>query len=300
MKLSAILLLSAVAQSDEPTRLKDFVSEQENEVVQKRNNEESLSFFRKLEDLVGKLFEDVSRMEAKLEALISQAQRASSHKPPEPAAALQPVAAPAQPAVPEPTSVMQATANVDAERVANDSFALVSGDEPGDAEAVPMPFLNGSTPDWVKNGLRNAPPDAAEYSFAISSSLLPDIEQCNEDLKLRMMSEIRVFLKKNVLTYENAKLPELTKEYVDKYWVKRGQFFDNVQDRPSGSYHQVWVGLHISTEQLAKIRQWEKQSERDQRIRKAGVLGGISIFAIAMLSGAVGLLARREKAKLRG
>ena len=184
-----------------------------------------------------------------------------------------------------------------------DSFDSVAGDTiPTDAtgdyiDTMPIPVLNGSTPDWVKNGLVMG----EDHSFAISSTLMPDLEQCREDLKSRMMADVRVYLDKHVLQLSEASLlPELTQDYVEKYWVKKGQVFDNVQDRPSGTYHQLWIGLHISSEQLSKIREWEKQTVREQRTRKVGVFGGIGVCAITLLSGAVGLLARREKAKLKG
>ena len=293
-KLSAYLLLSSVAaaQIEEPANNKVFANDRI-EVARQRGGDESSSLYRRLEELVIKRLEDLSKLEAKLEARIEAAQSKTSHQAIETSSGPERVTSPVPPVAP-------VRASVEAERVNIDSFGLIAGDGPNDLESSQTPLLNGSTPDWVKNGIRNAPSDAGEFNFAISSSLLPDVEQCNEDLKSRMIWEVRAYLKRNVLTYENALLPELTQEYVDKYWVIRSQLFDNVQDRPSGTYHQVWVGLHISSEQLSKIRSWEKQSERDQRIKKAGFLGGISLFVVTLLSGAVGLLARRETAKLKG
>ena len=101
---------------------------------------------------------------------------------------------------------------------------------------------------------------------------------------------------------ENASallLPQLTQEYVEKYWVVPSQTFDNVQDRPSGTYHQLWIGLHISADQLKKVREWERHSVRASRTKQVGVLGGTGVAAITILSGFVGVLARREKAKLK-
>ena len=164
-------------------------------------------------------------------------------------------------------------------------------------ETAPLPVLNDSTPEWVKNGLVLGD----EHSLAISSTFLSDLDQCREDLKATMMSDVQAYLDKHVLKFAAAdQLAELTQEYVEKYWVKKGQEFDNIQDRPSGMYHQLWIGLHISSEQLAKVRKWEAQSVREQRTKKVGVLGGISVVVITLLSGAVGVLARREKAKLKG
>jgi len=212
--------------------------------------------------------------------------------------ALPDTANPSPPEAPAPTLPAPAKAEVDS----SESFDSVAGDTTsmdatGDyLDTIPIPVLNGSTPDWVKNGLVMG----EDHSFAISSTLMPDLEQCREDLKSRMMSDVRVYLDKHVLQFSEAyRLPELTQEYVEKYWVKKGQVFDNIQDRPSGSYHQLWIGLHISSEQLSKIREWEKQTVREQRTRKVGIFGGVGVFVITLLSGAVGLLARREKAKLK-
>ena len=297
--MSVYLLLGAiaVAQTDEPTN-EVVVLNQGKDGVGQNSSVDSTSFFRKMEDLFGQrlvdLSQELSKVEARIEAAAKKIQNAASAQEPEPAAEPHQIAPPAHPATPQPARTI-----VEAERVTNDSFGLIVGDGMDSQEAAAMPFLNESTPEWVKNGLKNGQLFDNERNFVISSTLLPDLEQCNEDLKSRMMVEVRAYLKKNVLEHENVKLPELTQEYIEKYWVVRGQVFDNVQDRPSGSYHQVWIGLHISSEQLAKIKDWEKRSERDIRTKKAGVAGGISVFAITLLSGAVGLLARREKAKLK-
>ncbi len=198
-------------------------------------------------------------------------------------------------APPAPTAALEPPTSPSAEISNAESFAPIAGDPVG--ETIPIPVLGTGTPEWVKNGLVLGD----DHSLAISSTLMPELEQCREDLKSRMMSEVLMYLNKHVLEYSDmVKLPELTQEYVEKYWVKQGQVFDNIQDRPSGTYHQLWIGLHISSEQLAKVREWEKQGVREQRMKKAGVFGGIGVFAVALLSGAVGLLARREKAKLKG
>ncbi len=203
---------------------------------------------------------------------------------------------PAAPSPPEPPTLAETPSPTRAEVGNNESFDSVAEDSIGrDSIGDTSPVLNGSTPDWVKNGLVLGD----EHSLAISSTLLPDLEQCREDLKSRMMLDVRTYLDKHVLEFVQAyKLLELTQEYVEKYWVKKGQEFDNIQDRPSGTYHQLWIGMHISSEQLAKIREWEKHSIREERTKKVGVMGGIGVFAITLLSGAVGLLAQREKARL--
>jgi hypothetical protein len=157
-------------------------------------------------------------------------------------------------------------------------------------------LLNDETPEWVKQGVVLGD----EHRLAICSSLLPDLEQCREDLRTRLLGEVQAYLDKHVLTEILAdELPELTQEYVEKYWVNPSQSFDNVQDRPSGTYHQLWIGLQISADQLEKVRSWEAEALRHLRVRQLGVISGVGIAGITMFSGLVGVLARREKAKLK-
>ena len=163
-------------------------------------------------------------------------------------------------------------------------------------EAPSTKILNENTPEWVKNGLVLG----EDHRLAISSSLFPDREQCAEDLKSRLMNEVRSYLDKHVLELTNsAQLPELTQEYVESHWVVANRVFDNVQDRASGTYHQLWMELRISSEQLEVVRGWEKSQIRETRTKQVGVLGGLGIAAITVFSGLIGVLARREKAKLK-
>ncbi len=270
----------------------------------RRGNTISL-LYKRLEDAysaIEKIKSEIEKIDARHNESVKAATNASplvsampkSPQEPPDTSTPSPPATPAIPSIPAPTK-----AEVDG----SESFDSVKGDSASAdtvgnyIDTMPIPVLNGSTPEWVKNGLVLG----EDHSFAISSTLTPDLEQCREDLKSRMMSDVRVYLDKHVLQFSAAyNLPELTQEYVEKYWVKKGQVFDNIQDRPSGTYHQLWIGLHISSEQLAKIREWEKQTVREQRTRKVGIFGGVGVCVITMLSGAVGLLARREKAKLRG
>ena len=294
LQLAAIVGLTAIAiaQTEEASEHREVVVAIESEKINKPSNVLSPNILRKFEDWVGltdSRLEDLAAMAERLQVEIvkmktqhSEATNVMSKPTP---LLDNPSAAPVPPNAPAITR---------AEIDSNDSLDAVVGDSIG--ETAPLPVLNGSTPEWVKNGLVLGD----EHSLAISSTFLSDLDQCREDLKATMMSDVQAYLDKHVLEFAAAdQLPELTQEYVEKYWVKKGQEFDNIQDRPSGMYHQLWMGLHISSEQLAKVRKWEKQSVREQRTKKVGVLSGIGVFAITLLSGAIGVLARREKAKLK-
>ena len=300
LQLASIVGLTAIAiaQTEEAPGNREVVVELESKDAKKPSNITSPGIIKKIEDWVG-LFdsrlEDLAAMAEQLQVLqVEIAKMKTQHSEatnlvPKPTLAPlrdNPTAAPFPPSAP---------AIPRAEIDSNDSFDSVLGVSIG--ETAPLPVLNGSTPEWVKNGLVLGD----EHSLAISSTLLPDLDQCREDLKARMMSDVQAYLDKHVLEFAAAdQLPELTQAYVEKNWVKKGQEFDNIQDRPSGMYHQLWIGLHISSEQLSRVRKWEKQSVREQRAKKVGVLGGIGVFAITLLSGTIGVLARREKAKLKG
>ncbi len=294
LQLTAIVGLTAlaIAQTDEPSGTQENPVKQEVEVVARGSSTSSPSILKKFEDWVGltdSRLEDLAAMAERLQAEIAKMKTQHSE-----ASNAVPKSNPVLPAPPADPSPPETPSVVKAEIDSSESFDSVAGDL---GETVPLPVLNGSTPDWVKKGLVLGD----EHSFAISSTLLPDLDQCREDLRSRMMSDIQVYLDRHVLEFTSStKLPELTQDYVEKYWVRKGQEFDNIQDRPSGTYHQLWIGLHLSSEQLTKIREWEKQSVREQRTKKAGILGGVGVFAISILSGAVGLLARRERARLKG
>lgn len=177
---------------------------------------------------------------------------------------------------------------------ADGSDAAVSDLESLDPSTIKI--LNENTPEWVKEGLVLG----EDHRLAVSSSLFPDREQCVGDLKSRLMNEVRSYLDKHVLQLTSAsQLPELTEEYVEANWLVADRDFDNVQDRPSGTYHQLWKELKISSEQLEVVRGWEKSRVREARTKQVGVLGGLGIASITVFSGLIGVLARREKAKLK-
>ncbi|HUP77145.1 MAG TPA: hypothetical protein VM260_01200 [Pirellula sp.] len=302
LQLTAILGLTAIAfaQTELATERQDVVVDQESNYTPKANAASS-GILKKFEDWVGLTntkLEDLAAMAERLQVEIAKMKTQHSEAASaitKPAPALSPLLNnPVDLRLPQNTHTTNTHTTTQAEIDKNDSFDLVVAEV---GETAPLPVLNSNTPEWVKNGLVLGD----EHSLAISSNLFSDLEQCREDLKARMMADVQTYLDKHVLKSASAdQLPELTEEYVEKHWVKKGQEFDNIQDRPSGVYHQLWIGLHISSEQLAKVHKWEKQCVRVMRTKKVGCLGGVSVIAISLLSGAVGVLARREKAKLRG
>ena len=291
------LAAMAIAQKDESNESQEKANQQI-ETVGRPNVSESPSILKKVEDWLSLTDNRLEELGAIAEWLQSEIAKVKTQRLEAKNAVSAPVSPPLLVNLSDETQPPQPPNPPVAEIDNNSSFDSILGDFHGTNNLAVLggTVLNDRTPDWVKNGLVLGD----GHSLAISSNLLPDLELCREDLKSRMLTEVRAYLDKHVLEYADAyKLDELTQDYVEKYWVKKGQEFDNIQDRPSGTYHQLWIGLHLSSEQLSKIRDWEKSSARDQRTKRVGVLGGIGVFVVTLLSGAVGLLARREKAKLK-
>ena len=178
----------------------------------------------------------------------------------------------------------------------NESFEPLTSNEVELSQAPSTNVLNDETPEWVKNGLVFGD----DNHLVISSSVFPELSQCEEDLRSRLLNEVHVYLDKHVLEAKTASMLDyLTYEYVEENWIVPNKRFDNVSHRPSGTYHQLWIELQISSNELEKIRQWERSVFREQRTKQVGVLGGIGIAILTVFSGLVGVLARREQAKLK-
>jgi hypothetical protein len=189
---------------------------------------------------------------------------------------------------------------------ASDSFDVLNSSNNGSensesdlvvpSDSATTKLLGDGTPEWIKKGLTLG----EDHNLAINSSFFATVEECEEDLRSRMMTEIHEYLDKNVLSRAKASsLPELTSEYVQKYWVVPAQRYENIRDNQGETLHQLWMGLHISSEQLKKVREWENAGLRQDRTRQVGLVGGLSVAGLTLLSGMVGVFARREKAKLK-
>lgn len=161
------------------------------------------------------------------------------------------------------------------------------------------PLLNESAPAWIRDGLSK---EGDELRFPIATSLHSDVEECRNELDNVLLSEVRDYLEKNVLLdgVSATNLAGLTTEYIKKKLLVPEREYVNIVDRPSGSYHQLWRQIFISKSELAVIRGWEKNREVLERTKQVGVVGGSALLGMTLLSGMVGLLARREKAKLKG
>ncbi len=162
-----------------------------------------------------------------------------------------------------------------------------------------IPLLNENAPAWIRDGLSK---EGDELRFPIATSLYLDVEECRNELDSVLISEVRDYLEQNVLLdgVSATDLTGLTTEYIKKKLLVPEREYVNIVDRPSGSYYQLWRQIFISKSELAVIRGWERNREVLERTKQVGVMGGSALLGMTLLSGMVGLLARREKAKLKG
>lgn len=156
---------------------------------------------------------------------------------------------------------------------------------------------NDDAPDWVR---REAELDG-EHVFTIWTTESPELQRCREEFDAILLPQVQKHLDEKVLRHVQAKnLPELTKEYVEKYWLVDGKEFDDVSERPTGEHHRLWKQIHITQSQLEKVRDWENRIVVSQRTKHVGFAGAATLAGMTLLSGMIGLLARREQAKLKG
>jgi hypothetical protein len=157
-------------------------------------------------------------------------------------------------------------------------------------------FLSERAPSWIRDRIVSD----EVVRLPIESSLFLTPEECRDDLDERLVEIVHAAIREHVLTSpELVKLSNLTKEYIQNHLIRPGVEFDNVMERPSGVYHQLWKLIQIGPEQLAEIKSWERREISHGRIQE---LGAGAIAALTLLSGisaGVHLLAKREQREQR-
>ncbi|XZE43643.1 hypothetical protein SH467x_003209 [Pirellulaceae bacterium SH467] len=201
--------------------------------------------------------------------------------------------APAPPLLEDPSSSPVLKSTDEKEAVQVDAPKL---DSPTSKQPLDKLILPVDAPDWVR-----APQiTEGELRFAIPTATAEDLEQCYEEFESQLLSEVQRALDAHVLRYTSAsQLDPLTKKYIEDHWLVQNCEYDQVIELPSGTYHQLWKQIYISKDQIAVIRSWEERALLSERIVKVGALGGVSIGGMLLLSGMVGVLARRESRKLK-
>lgn len=164
-----------------------------------------------------------------------------------------------------------------------------------DDYAFNKPLVGENAPSWVrervvsKNRLR----------VPIASSLFESLEECRKDIDQRLLEEVRTILVQNGFGEMSTTWPEgaLTEAYIREHFLARSEF-DNVQERPSGTYHQLWVLLDIDQQQLSFLKHWERQFVGEERAVMV-VFTTIAIVPfIAFFSVIVGFFAERENRRV--
>lgn len=206
-----------------------------------------------------------------------------------------------EPPQPEPkkevvtTSESPATTG-EAEVVSDSSIATIdNGNTLGTDDTQPV--LGKDTPEWITKGLVLG----ESLRTPLASSLFLTVEECRKDLESRIFEEAKAKVATYALRWSVSidDIPEITREYVLENWVTKNREFDNVQVRPSGTYHQLWCELNLSQEEIKKVQDWARPILAEHRTKEAGAFAAFAIVTMGFVSGLVGLLAGREKAKLK-
>ncbi|MFN7736857.1 MAG: hypothetical protein ACK5O8_12120 [Pirellula sp.] len=161
-----------------------------------------------------------------------------------------------------------------------------------DDESFNKPLLGDNAPSWVRERIVST----TRLRAPIASSLFESLEECRKDIDQRLLEEVRIILVQNGFGEMSTSWPEgaLTESYIREHFLADSEF-DNVQELPSGTYHQLWVLLDIDETQLSYLKHWERQFVGEERAMLVG-LTMISIVAtIASFSAIVGFIAYREK-----
>jgi len=165
-----------------------------------------------------------------------------------------------------------------------------SESNPTDVYEFNKPLVGDNAPNWVrervvsKNRLR----------FPIASSLFESVEECRKDIDQRLLEEVRIILVQNGFGELSTTWPEgaLTETYIREHFLADSEF-DNVQERPSGTYHQLWVLLDIDETQLSYLKHWEHQFVGEERAMLVGFTLISIVATLASFSAIVGLIAHR-------
>lgn len=196
---------------------------------------------------------------------------------------------------PESESVTNGTSTP---KSAPTSSTLETGSKSADSESRRLEHLPpDDAPDWV----REEPQLHGGHVFTIWTTESPDLEGCREEFDAILLPQVQKHLDEHVLRHVQAKnLSELTKEYIEKYWLVEGKEFDDISERPTGAHHRLWKQIHITESQIDTVRDWENRIVVSQRTKHVGLAGAATLAGMTLLSGMIGLLARREEAKLKG
>jgi len=159
-----------------------------------------------------------------------------------------------------------------------------------DDYAFNKPLVGDNAPSWVRERIVSK----TRLRVPIASSLFETLDECRKDIDQRLLEEVRNILVQNGFGELSTTWPEgtLTESYVREHFLADSEF-DNVQERPSGTYHQLWILLDIDETQLSYLKHWERQfvSEERAMIVEFTLIGIVA--TLASFSAIVGFIAHR-------
>lgn len=193
--------------------------------------------------------------------------------------------APAAPAPPEPAPSLPASLDAEVPVVDGASLGL----------AQDLPILGSGTPEWIRERIIRED----QIQLPIESSMFSSLQECREELDAKLEREVYRALNAHALHHATAEsIPELTSTYIREHLITPDLEFDNFQERPSGTFHQLWVRLDVDAKELTQIHEWERAIVTQDRVWTLSGLAGAVFGTLAGLSGVVSFAAKRERERL--
>jgi hypothetical protein len=198
----------------------------------------------------------------------------------------------------EPSTTAETQAEIAAEF--SDATVVVV---PAPSDKLADPKSENEPPEWYKEGVGGFPSKDGEQSFLVYSIPCPSAEESQLELKEKLVSEVMAHIDEHILKHVAASdIPGLTKSYVEKNILPThsDRIYSKSIQKAGGPMYTGVRQVTIDKREVDRITAWESQFIVSKRSKEVGLFGGIGLAGMTVLSGLIGLLARREKAKLKG
>jgi hypothetical protein len=140
--------------------------------------------------------------------------------------------------------------------------------------------------------------ESIQQAFVVMSNPEEDLSTCQKDIQERIEAEIIDHINNKVLRYLTAEDLQINKKWIEKNVLSESNdTYTKVSDLPSGRYYQIYRRINLSPKVVRLIQSREQEKMMHRRSTEVGALGGIGLAGMGLLSGLIGLLAKREKAK---
>lgn len=154
-------------------------------------------------------------------------------------------------------------------------------------------------PDWLTETEGNQE-KSGDHSFLVITIPHTDVAACEEELKEKLPTEVKAFIDKNLLRHIDAdSVPYLTDDYIRREILSLNpeRTLTKTLTRPGGDMFQIYRQLTIPSSEVKKLVEYERSIVAGERSVEVGVGAASIVGLVGGISGLLGLLARREKAK---